>query len=90
MVFSVCLFAADHDIDDLAVGLLHALLAETAYVPQGVFDPLGHDAVAAAASTAVAILAAQDALAPSQMTPDTTASALTTVWMTASYPPPQR
>ena len=48
MVFSVCLFAADHDIDDLAVGLLHALLAETAYVPQGVFDPLGHDAVAAA------------------------------------------
>ena len=42
------------------------------------------------ASTACAIFAAQEAFAPSHTIPDTTASALTTVCVTSSNPPPQR
>ncbi len=40
--------AAHHDSNDLVVGLLHALLAKTAHILEGVFYALGHNAVTGA------------------------------------------
>ena len=40
--------AAHHDSNDLVVGLLHALLAKTAHILEGVFYALGHNTVTSA------------------------------------------
>ena len=87
-----------HDIEDRAVRLPHALLRQHTDLGDRVVNIAADDALAVAefavvqihavpmmpASTAAAILAAQDGFAPSQMVPERMATALTTVCATAS------
>ena len=85
------------------VCLAHAHTPESAEICDRVFHALGDQSVAAVkllarsvyiskprmpASTAIAILAAQEDLAPSQTMPDVTASAFTIVWEISRQPPP--
>ena len=90
--------ALHHQLNDLLVRLRHAQSGQPAHVGDGVLHALFHDAVSAKelvaaavlaspsspASTAAAILAAQLAMAPSQMMPESMATVLTTVWATVS------
>ena len=71
------------------VGLLHTLLGKNADIGNGVLHAPADDTLAMTELTvmqihaAAAILAAQDGFAPSQIVPDSIATALTTVCATA-------
>ena len=70
---------SNHDVDDGIVGLPHAILAKAAHIADVRLHALSNNAI-----PGVELLAAQEAFAPSQMMPDTMASAFTSVWITPS------
>ena len=88
-MFSENLFT-DHHFDYFFIGFFHAFFSETANVGNGRFYAFGNNPVTGIELLGdgeceegqiweAAIFAAQDAFAPSQIIPETMASALTTV-----------